>query len=134
MEPSSHARAVQWGAEQDLLRLLNGGGLGRELVSLTVAAGGGLSAHDFAELTGSRPRLVERELSTVSGRSFQWRSAHWVPGEPKIYVLAHEEVQRSAAELVTEVDLAGRELANTDPSHILQTWHYVHYGDSQIPF
>ncbi|WP_234473701.1 MULTISPECIES: hypothetical protein [unclassified Streptomyces] len=63
LEPSPHAQAARWDAEQDLLRLLDGGGLGRQLVSLTVAAGGGLSASDIAELTGSRPRLVERELS-----------------------------------------------------------------------
>ncbi len=106
LEPSPHAQAARWDAEQNLLRLLEGGGLGRELVSLTVAAGGGLSASDIAELTGSRPRLVERELSAVSGRSFRRRSAHWTPGGPEVYLLAHEEIQRSAAELITDAELA----------------------------
>ncbi|OCC09245.1 hypothetical protein [Streptomyces sp. PTY087I2] len=103
---SPYAQAVRWDAEQNLLRLLDGGGLGRELVGLTVAAGGGLSASDIAELTGSRPRLVERELSAVSGRSFRRRSAHWTPGGPEVYLLAHEEIQRSAADLITDAELA----------------------------
>ncbi|WDG30690.1 hypothetical protein N7925_21350 [Streptomyces sp. CA-278952] len=106
LEPSPHAQATRRDAEQDLLRLLDGGGLGRELVSLTVAAGGGLSANDIAELTGSRPRRVERELSAASGRSFRRRSAHWTPRGPEVYLLAHEEIQRSAADLVTDAELA----------------------------
>ncbi|MFH8691399.1 hypothetical protein ACH4EC_31580 [Streptomyces anulatus] len=105
LEPSPHAQATRRDAEQDLLRLLDGGGLGRELVSLTVAAGGGLSANDIAELTGSRPRRVERELSAASGRSFRRRSAHWAPDGPEVYLLAHEEIQRSAAALVTDAEL-----------------------------
>ncbi|MGW4839402.1 hypothetical protein [Streptomyces globisporus] len=105
LEPSPHAQAARWDAEQDLLRLLDGGGLGRQLVSLTVAAGGGLSASDIAELTGSRPRLVERELSAVSGRTFRRRPAHWAPDGPEVYLLAHEEIQRSAADLITDAEL-----------------------------
>ncbi len=106
LEPSPYAQAVRWDAEQNLLRLLDGGGLGRELVGLTVAAGGGLSASDIAELTGSRPRLVERELSAVTGRSFRRRSMHWASHGPEVYLLAHEEIQRSAAELLTDAELA----------------------------
>ncbi|MEV8445099.1 hypothetical protein [Streptomyces parvus] len=106
LAPSPYAQAVRWEAEQNLLRLLDGGGLGRELVGLTVAAGGGLSASDIAELTGSRPRLVERELSAVTGRSFRRRSVHWASHGPEVYLLAHEEIQRSAAELITDTELA----------------------------
>ncbi|MFE6982717.1 hypothetical protein [Streptomyces griseus] len=106
LAPSPYAQAVRWDAEQNLLRLLDGGGLGRELVGLTVAAGGGLSASDIAELTGSRPRLVERELSAVTGRSFRRRSVHWASHGPEVYLLAHEEIQRSAAELITDAELA----------------------------
>ncbi len=106
LRPSLHAQAARRDAEQDLLRLRDGGGLGWDLVGLTVAAGGGLSASDIAELTGSRPRLVERELSAVSGRSFRRRSAHWTPGGPEVYLLAHEEIQRSAADLITDAELA----------------------------
>ncbi len=106
LRPSLHAQAARRDAEQDLLRLRDGGGLGWDLVGLTVAAGGGLSASDIAELTGSRPRLVERELSAVSGRSFRRRSAHWTPGGPEVYLLAHEEIQRRAADLITDAELA----------------------------
>ncbi|MGW2397380.1 hypothetical protein ACWCYY_12580 [Kitasatospora sp. NPDC001664] len=105
LAPSPHAQAVRSLAERDLVRLLDGGGLGRELVGLTVAAGGGLTAADLAALTGSRPRLVERELSAVDGRSFRRRSATWRADGPDAYLLAHEEIQRSAAELVMEVEL-----------------------------
>ncbi|MEU6484772.1 hypothetical protein [Streptomyces sp. NPDC046887] len=106
LERSEHAQAARWDAEQDLLRVLDGDGLGRDLVGLTVAAGGGLSAPDLAELTGSRQRLVERELSAVTGRSFRRRTAHWEAAGPGVYLLAHEEIQRSAAELVTDEELA----------------------------
>ncbi|MFI5527832.1 hypothetical protein ACIA8O_04665 [Kitasatospora sp. NPDC051853] len=107
LEPSPHARAARWFAEQDLMRLLDGGGLGRELIGLTVAAGGGLSASDLAELTGSRTRLIERELSAVGGRSFQRRAATWRADAPEAYLLAHEEIQQSAAELITAEELVG---------------------------
>ncbi|WP_063762979.1 hypothetical protein [Streptomyces rimosus] len=106
LEPSPHARAAREDAERDLLRLRDGGGLGWDLVALTVAAGGGLSAPDFAELTGSPARLVERELSAVNGRSFRWRSGHWTSAGPPVFLFAHEELRRAAAELVTAQELA----------------------------
>nr|WP_203687334.1 hypothetical protein [Streptomyces sp. SID14515] len=105
LKPSPHAQAARRDAEEDLLRLRDAGGLGWDLVGLTVAAGGGLSASDIAALSGSRPRLVERELSAVSGRSFRRRSAHWTPDGPEVYLLAHEEIQRSAADLITAAEL-----------------------------
>ncbi|MFC0845397.1 hypothetical protein ACFH04_17015 [Streptomyces noboritoensis] len=103
--PSPHAQAVRVDAERDLLRLLEEGGSGRDLVGLIAAAGGGLGAADLARLTGSRPRLVERELTAVSGRSFRVRAAHW-PGAEGAYLLAHEEIQRSALNLLSEGELA----------------------------
>ncbi|MEU9406626.1 hypothetical protein AB0E08_13165 [Streptomyces sp. NPDC048281] len=106
LAPSPHARVARWDAEEDLLRLRAGGGLGWDLVALTVAAGGGLSAPDFAELTGSLVRLVERELSAVNGRSFRRRSGHWTSAGPPVFLLAHEEIRRGAATLVTDQELA----------------------------
>ncbi|WP_405902136.1 hypothetical protein [Streptomyces sp. NBC_00656] len=106
LDPSSHARAVRRDAEEDLLRLRVGGGLGWELAALTVAAGGGLSAFDFAELTGSPARLVERELSAVNGRSFRRRFGHWTSAGPPVFLFAHEEIRRIAAELATDHELA----------------------------
>ncbi|MFD5475397.1 hypothetical protein [Streptomyces sp. NPDC127105] len=105
LEPSPHARAAREDAERDLLRLRDGGGLGWDLAALTVAAGGGLSAPDFAELTGSPARLVERELSAVNGRSFRRRFGHWASAGPPVFLFAHEEIRRGAAELVTDQEL-----------------------------
>lgn len=106
LEPSPHARAARRDAERDLVRLRDGAGLGWDLAALTVAAGGGLSAHDFAELTGSPARLVERELSAVNGRSFRRRSGHWTSAGPHLFLFAHEEIRRGAAELFTDQELA----------------------------
>ncbi|MFC9855951.1 MULTISPECIES: hypothetical protein [unclassified Streptomyces] len=106
LEPSPHARAAREDAERDLLRLRDGSGLGWDLAALTVAAGGGLSAPDFAELTASPARLVERELSAVNGRSFGRRSGHWTSAGPHVFLFAHEEIRRATAELITDQELA----------------------------
>ncbi|WP_157031897.1 hypothetical protein [Kitasatospora cheerisanensis] len=103
---SAAAQAIRLHAEEDLLRLKEAGGLGWELVGLTVAAGGGLSAPDLAELTDTPRRLVERELSAVDGRSFQWRAGQWDADGPGAYLLAHEEIRRSAEELMPRKELA----------------------------
>ncbi|MFD5547251.1 hypothetical protein ACFWJQ_11010 [Streptomyces goshikiensis] len=106
LESSPHARVARRDAEEDLLRLRDGGGLGWNLAALTVAAGGGLSAPDFAELSGSLARLVERELSAVNGRSFRQHSGYWTPTGSPVFLFAHEEIRRGAAELVTDKELA----------------------------
>lgn len=106
LEPSPYAQAARLDAERDLIRLLDHASLGRDLVGFTVAAGGGLSADDLAALTDSRPRLVERELSAVTGRSFQKRSAHWDLTGPKIYLMAHEEIQQSAEDLISKGEIS----------------------------
>ncbi|GGR64806.1 hypothetical protein [Streptomyces roseolus] len=108
--PSPFAAAVRREAEDSLVRMLDAGGLARELLGLVTAAGGGLTAADLAKLAGTRPRLVERELSTVTGRAFRVRSPHWSSLEDGVlaagvYTLAHEEIQRSAIELLTDEEL-----------------------------
>ncbi|WP_051813802.1 hypothetical protein [Streptomyces sp. NRRL S-340] len=108
LKPSPHARAAREDAERDLLRLRVGGGLGWDLVALTVAAGGGLSAPDFAELTGSPVRLVERELAAVNGRSFRRRLGHWMSAGPSVLLFAHEEIRGAAAALVSDQELVAR--------------------------
>ncbi|MFI1730941.1 hypothetical protein ACH40E_17245 [Streptomyces acidicola] len=113
LDTSPYAQAVRVDAERELLRLLNGGGLGRDLVGLLAAAGGGLSADDLARLVGTSPRLIERELNAVSGRGFRVRAPHWAPRNgdattgPQVYVLAHEEIQQSAMDLLAEGELDG---------------------------
>ncbi|MFE9308078.1 hypothetical protein ACFYM5_10295 [Streptomyces sp. NPDC006706] len=110
LTPSPFAAAVRREAEDSLLRMLDAGGLARALLGLVTAAGGGLTAADLAKLAGTRPRLVERELSTVTGRAFRVRSPHWSSwGDGRraagVYVLAHEEIQRSALDLLTDEEL-----------------------------
>ncbi|GGZ39342.1 hypothetical protein GCM10010387_36850 [Streptomyces inusitatus] len=105
LEPSPHAQVARWDAEQDLVRLLDEPGPGRDLVGLTVAAGGGLSAADLAHLTGSSSRRVERELHAVTGRSFRHHTGHGDADRPRVYLLAHEEIRRSAEGLITSAEL-----------------------------
>ncbi|MFF4711363.1 hypothetical protein ACFY2V_08120 [Streptomyces eurythermus] len=111
---SPHAEVIRHEAERDLLRLLDSEGLGRELVGFVASAGGGLSASDLAALTGSRTRLVERELSAVSGRSFRKRASNSAArsaaaaGNPAaaVYLLAHEELQVHALNLLSHGEIS----------------------------
>ncbi|MEU6803259.1 hypothetical protein [Streptomyces neyagawaensis] len=110
LPPSAFAEAVRQEAEDSLLRMLDGGGLARDLLGLVTAAGGGLTAADLSALARTQPRLVERELATVTGRAFRMRTAHWSSregGHPAdgVYVLAHEEIQSSALELMSDGEL-----------------------------
>ena len=111
LAPSPYAEAVRREAEDSLIRMLQAGGLARQLLGLVTAAGGGLTAADLAHLADTRPRLVEKELSTVTGRAFRVRRPHWSSPDahgpvPGVYVLAHEEIRAGAVELLTEEELA----------------------------
>ncbi|PIM67209.1 hypothetical protein CTU88_40210 [Streptomyces sp. JV178] len=110
LAPSPFAEAIRQEAEDSLLRMLHGGGLARDLLGLVTAAGGGLTAADLSTLAHTRPRLVERELGTVTGRAFRVRTPHWSSWEGSrradgVYVLAHEEIQRSALDLMSDDEL-----------------------------
>ncbi|WP_433003251.1 hypothetical protein [Kribbella sp. CA-294648] len=97
--------------KRDMLRelsvLLQGSPADQHLLGLVTAAGGGLSAHDLAELT-QRPRWeVIEYLGTVAGRTFGLRQSRWQPGTgPEVYVLGHEELQMTAIERLGEQRLA----------------------------
>ncbi|MDQ0988824.1 hypothetical protein [Streptomyces sp. V3I7] len=111
LAPSLYAEVVRREAEDSLMRMLQAGGLARQLLGLVTAAGGGLTAADLARLADTRPRLVEKELSTVTGRAFRVRTPHWSSQDADasasgVYVLAHEEIRRSAVELLTDKELA----------------------------
>ncbi|MEU9998281.1 hypothetical protein [Streptomyces sp. NPDC050848] len=92
LEPSSHARTIRAEAERELKRLLEAGGLEYDLLALLAAAGGGLTAGDLAQLTGAVPYRVRDVLRTGSGRTFALRA--------DAYLLAHEELQVQAAEML----------------------------------
>ncbi|MCP2341777.1 hypothetical protein [Actinomadura rupiterrae] len=99
LEPSAEARVIRDDAERELAHLLFGDGIERDVLGLSAAAGGGLSAADLAELTGEPPGRIERHLRAAPGRTFTSRAAQWRPGT-KVYVLGHEELHNAA---VTEL-------------------------------
>jgi tetratricopeptide (TPR) repeat protein len=96
---SSAARVIQDDMELELARLLDGTEAEQDLLGLTVAAAGGLSAADLAELTELAKGAVSRLLRTVATRSFDVRPSRWQPGlRPDVYLLGHEELQVTARE------------------------------------
>ncbi|WP_328999490.1 hypothetical protein OHA18_34245 [Kribbella sp. NBC_00709] len=94
---SSAATVVRADMQRELKRLMYGTEIEQELLGLLTTAGGGLSSKDFAELTDLSEVVVDDHLSSVAGRSFTPRSAHWRP-DHRVYVLAHEELQVRAVE------------------------------------
>ncbi|MEU4985507.1 hypothetical protein [Streptomyces sp. NPDC021969] len=101
---SPAARAIREDAERNLNDMIVAGDLSLDLVGLTSAAGGGLSAADYALLVGDRtPRQIEAVLSGATGRSFQLRPAQWPLSDgrrPSLYSFAHQELVVSARHLL----------------------------------
>ncbi|MFC6087679.1 hypothetical protein [Saccharothrix lopnurensis] len=103
---SEHARALRAEMERDLRSLLAGAEVERELLGLVAAAGGGLTAGDLAELAGTGVWRVRDHLRTVSGRSFTRRDSDLDPGaDPEVYLLAHEELQVTAVDMLGAAEL-----------------------------
>ncbi|PZT69015.1 hypothetical protein DN402_16905 [Streptomyces sp. SW4] len=75
------------------------------MLGLVAAAGGGLSSDDLAHLAHTRPLRVRRTLAGVTGRLFRTSSGVWDRAQES-YLLAHEEIQSTALELLTETELA----------------------------
>jgi hypothetical protein len=100
LAPSPRAQAVRVEMERDLKRLLDGTGAELDLLGLVTAAGGGLSAADLAELTGNSRWQVDDHLRSVTGRSFAVRDSHIQAGGPDVYLLGHEEIQRTALDVL----------------------------------
>ena len=98
LAPSPAASVVRSDMQRELKRLLYGDQGQQDLLGLVTAAGGGLSARDLAELTGTWVHDIEESLRTVAGRTFASRAGYWQPGTaPPVYVLGHEELQAAAA-------------------------------------
>ncbi|MBB1153791.1 hypothetical protein [Amycolatopsis dendrobii] len=96
LAPSPAAVAAKADMERELDALLQDQ---KDLLGFLVAARGGLSSDDLAQLTRQRPRDVERVLNSVASRSFTRRPAHWRPREaPAVFLLGHENLQREAVE------------------------------------
>jgi len=107
LSTSPQAQMVRDDAERELGHLLEGGGLGRELLGLVTAAGGGLSSDDLAELTGESRWTVERILRAVSGRTFHSRDSFLQPARAPVFALAHEELLHAATIALSSSELAG---------------------------
>jgi hypothetical protein len=97
LTPSPHAQMVRVDAQRELMRLLHGTAVEHDLLGLLVAAGGGLTVRDLAELTECRLWLVEEHLRTATGRTFARRASRWRPGTaPDSYTLAHDKLHEAA--------------------------------------
>lgn len=102
--PSSAAQIIRDDAERELDELLYGDVTASNLLGLLVAAGGGLSSRDLAELTALPARAVDKRLRAVSGRTFSSRDSYWRDGA-RVFVLAHEELQKTAVDALGEATL-----------------------------
>ena len=107
LAPSPVARAMRREMERDLKGLLIGPPAGQDLLGLVTAAGGGLTAPNLAEITGLQRWEVQDFLGAVAGRSFAFRSSSMLPDRPAADVLAHEQLQATAVELLGSSRLAG---------------------------
>ena len=111
LAPSPDAQMVRADAERDLHRLLTGDTAERDILGLVTAAVGGLSVTDLAELTDLDDYEIRRLLKTVSGRTFRSRISPWRSEDgPEVYLLAHEDLQVTATEV-----LGGRRLGRSSP-------------------
>ena len=94
---SAFGQVVRADAHRELRQLLRGEPIEQDVLGLIVAAAGGLSQLDLAELAGWPPWQVGDYLAAVSGRTFVGQAGSW-PGEgasPR-YALGHEELQQTA--------------------------------------
>ncbi|WP_147328630.1 hypothetical protein [Kutzneria buriramensis] len=105
LDRSPQAAVERRGAERALKRLLGGDDRDKALLGLVVAAGGGLSAADLAQLISPsgdvQPWEVADHLRTVAGRAFSSRlSTDGGDPESALYILAHEELQVGAVKFL----------------------------------
>ena len=96
LSASPYAQIIRDDAERELDYLLDEPGIGREILGLVAAAGGGLSLIDLVSLCGESARTIRKTLRSVLGRTFQSSQNGWNPETPVVYVLAHEELQEAA--------------------------------------
>ncbi|MFG3343055.1 hypothetical protein [Glycomyces sp. NPDC048151] len=99
LRPSSFADVVRQDAERELKRLFHGSEIEQDLLGLLVAAGGGLTGRDLAELTDLSEWEIEEQLKAVSSRTFTNRSGRWRTADTA-YILCHEEIQRQAVKML----------------------------------
>jgi tetratricopeptide (TPR) repeat protein len=102
---SPYAARTRATMQREVKRLLAEKSDDRDLLGLVVAAGGGLTARDLAELTARRSWQVEDRLRAAAGRTFLTQVGLWQNEEA--YVLGHEELHNEAVSLLGEEALDG---------------------------
>ncbi|WP_170231976.1 NACHT domain-containing protein [Saccharothrix saharensis] len=107
LSPSAHADVVRVDAQRELARWLHGTELELDLLGLLVAAGGGLTVRDLAELTGGRPRLIGEHLRTATGRTFVAFPPRWRTGAEN-YRFAHDTLLKTASHELSGAELGDR--------------------------
>ncbi|MHC3468347.1 hypothetical protein ACYF6T_06510 [Streptomyces sp. 7R007] len=93
---SPAAQVIRTDADRQLKRLTEAGGLEHDLLALVTAAGGGLAVPDLTALTGGT--RVREVLCARAGQVFAVRG--------DVYLLAHEELQAQAEDLLGPAELA----------------------------
>ncbi|MFD5438770.1 hypothetical protein [Streptomyces tendae] len=110
LDASPAAQAVRADAERSLDLLITSPGTAHDLVALTAAAGGGLSAQDYAQLTGDSARRTELVLGGSTGRVFHGALSPLDPSGRVLYHFAHQELLVGARALLRPAELdAARE-------------------------
>lgn len=102
LAPSVHAEFGRMDAERELGKLLLESAGELDLLGLIAASGGGLTAADLAELASVPAWSVDRLSATMSGWGFIVRE----DGTP-VYLLAHEELQRTVENMLGPTRTAG---------------------------
>ncbi|WP_341716422.1 hypothetical protein QQG74_20690 [Micromonospora sp. FIMYZ51] len=98
LDASRHADDKGRLSRAELRRILKGSDVERDLLGLLTASRGGLSQADLRELAGAELLTVEDVLHTVAGRTFTRRGGVWSAEADEVYLLGHEELQRTAVD------------------------------------
>ncbi|MET8853404.1 hypothetical protein [Amycolatopsis sp. NPDC004625] len=146
LAPSEEARAVRDAKERDLKRLLHGTSIEQALLGLLVAAAGGLTTPDLAELTGFSDRHIEDSLRTASGRSFARRPPERPQLAHDVHVLAHEQLLVGARSMLGPKvahyrqrlhdwadDYAARRWPPETPEYLLRGYFAMLQADHDLP-
>jgi len=94
---SAYALGMEIAAKDELNRLLHDSELGREVLGLVTACGGGLTTRDLEELTGRAAYELNELFGSVFGRTIQSRAVEDTPSE-RGYLFAHETLRQTAVE------------------------------------
>ncbi len=108
-------------ARKEILAVLQDVGLDRDILTLIIAAGGGLTAAELAELTERTTLEVENRLRTALGRSLSMRPA--LGTTEAIYIFAHETLRETANQILNaDLDLHRARIHNWAEKYRSMRW------------